>query len=93
MIGGMQLGPVKVMTTHYRGHSPEEIAQLALDKIIYIGQNSHPMVIAQAEAFKDQIHGILVKYLTMAQQEERTTICAKLTQNGFEEIAKLVNTL
>ena len=38
---------------------PEEIAEQALDKIISIGNNSHPVIQAQAEAFRKEIKGSL----------------------------------
>ena len=46
----MEVGMVKVGTISGRGFTPEEIAEQALDKIISIGNNSHPVIQAQAEA-------------------------------------------
>lgn len=90
---GMDLGAVNVYTTDNRGYTAEEIAERAIDKIIYVGDQSHPAITAQARAFKQHIHDVLVVYLREAQESERTTICAKLSQMGHPEIAKLVGEL
>lgn len=91
--GGMQMGPVNVFTTDHRGFTPEEIAERALDKIIYVGENSHPAIIEQAKTYKDNIRTVLVKYLREAQNSERTTICAKLTMQGHSDLAKIIGEL
>jgi len=51
-------GDVKVYTTQYRGFTPEEIAEQAIGKIMYVGKDSHPAIRDQAEAFKGYIKNI-----------------------------------
>jgi hypothetical protein len=87
---GALLGGVQVHTTSNRGFTPEEIAQRALDKIIHVGEQSHPAIRDQAQAFKDHIRNVLVFYLREAQQSERTNIVASLTKQGFEDMAQLI---
>jgi hypothetical protein len=87
---GVLLGGVKVYTTVERGFTPEEIADRALDKIIYVGEQSHPVIREQAQVFKDSIRAVLVFYLREAQQSERTNIIASLTKQGFEDMAQLI---
>lgn len=91
--GGINLGPVNVFTTSNRGFQPEEIAERALDKIIYIGDKSHPVLTEQAKAFKEHIRDVLIFYLREAQKSERTTICAKLAQHGHGDLAKIIGEL
>lgn len=91
--GGMQIGPVSVMTTHNRGFTAEEIAERALQKIIYIGEQSHPVIVEQAKAFRGHIKDVLVSYLREAQQSERTTIKAKLSLQGHDDLAKIIGEL
>lgn len=91
--GGMQIGPVSVFTTQNRGSTPEEIADRALSKIIYIGEQSHPVIVEQAKAFKEHIRAVLIAYLHEAQQSERTTIKAKLSLQGHDELAKVIGEL
>ena len=35
---------VGVQTTHNRGHTPEEVAQRCVDRIIAIGDKTHPLI-------------------------------------------------
>ncbi len=91
--GGFNLGEVKVYTANHRGFTPEEIAERAIDKVIYVGDKSHPLIAEQARAFREQIKKVLIFYLAEAQQSERTTICAKLSLQGYEELANLIRSL
>ena len=93
MNAGLNLGAVNVYTTDNRGFTAEEIAERALDKILYVGDQSHPVIAEQARAFKEHIKRVLVHYLGEAQESERITICAKLSQAGHPEIAKLIGDL
>ena len=84
-------GQVTVLTTNNRGFMPEEIAERALDKIIYVGGNSHPAIRDQAEAFRENIRKILVFYMKEAIQSDRTTIAARLREAGHPELIKLLD--
>lgn len=88
-----QLGWVNVYTTHNRGFTPEELAERALDKIIHIGDKSHPAIVEQARAFKEQLRGVLVRYMAEAQQNERITVAAKLRAAGHSDIADMIGEL
>ena len=59
--GGALLGQITAISVSGRGFTPEEVAEMALDKIIYIGESSHPALRDQAEAFRDQIRTVFVK--------------------------------
>lgn len=90
--GGVLLGGgVVVMTTNNRGWTPEEIAERALDKIIYVGGSSHPAIREQAEAFRENIRQVLVFYLNEAVKSDRTTIAARLREAGHPELIKLLS--
>lgn len=84
------LGGIKVHTVSGRGSNAEEIADLAVDKIIYVGHNSDPVIVGQAIAFKEKIRAVLVHYLDVAQKAERNTICIKLYQQGHEDLSNIV---
>jgi hypothetical protein len=90
---GVNIGDPYVVTTHNRGHNAEEMADLALNKIIHVGSNSHPLIIEQAKAFKEQIRYILIEYFRKAQEEERSTLKVKLVQHGFDDLAKIIEKL
>jgi hypothetical protein len=87
------LGGVKIATTNARGSNAEELADRAVDKIIYVGQNSDPIIVGQAMAFKEKIRAVLVHYLDVAQKAERDTICIKLQQQGHEDLANYVRNI
>ena len=88
--GGMEVGIVKVGTVSNRGFTPEEIAEQALDKIISIGNNSHPVIQAQAEAFRKEIKGVLVRYLRQAVASHNTTLTNRFKDAGHPELVKLL---
>ena len=87
------VGSVKIFTTDNRGFTPEEIAERAVEKLIYVGENVAPDLARQAREFKNQVFDLMVKYLREAQESERKTIRAKLSQRGYEEIAHLIGDL
>jgi hypothetical protein len=88
-----EIGMVRVYTTEHRGFTAEEIAERALDKIIYVGERSHPLLLEQAHAFKGQLRTVLVHYLKEAQDNERLTIAAKLRASGHHNIADILGEL
>jgi hypothetical protein len=87
------VGQVNVFVANNRGFTAEEIAERAIDKIISVGNESASEVREQALAFKSQIHGVLLSYLKEAQQNERLTICNKLSEAGLGDAAEFVKHL
>jgi|TARA_R100001594_G_scaffold127571_1_gene165324 hypothetical protein len=88
--GDVEVGIVKVGTVSNRGFTPEEIAEQALDRIIHIGNNSHPVIQAQAEAFREEIRGVLVSYLRQAVASHNTTLTNRFKDAGHPELVKLL---
>lgn len=88
--GVLLTGNVMVQTTSGRGFTPEEIAERALDKIIYVGKDANPIIKDQAEAFKENIRHVLVHYLKEAVQSDRTTIANRLREAGHPELINLL---
>lgn len=88
--GGALLGQITAISVSGRGFTPEEVAEMALDKIIYIGESSHPALRDQAEAFRDQIRTVLVKYMRQAVISHNTTLANKLRDAGHPELIKLL---
>jgi hypothetical protein len=81
---------VDVATTNNRGFTPEELAEQAVNKIVYVGSNSHPAIREQAEAFKESVRHVVLMYLQQAVQSNKTTIANRLTQAGHPELVKLL---
>lgn len=84
------LGDVIVKTTDNRGFTPEELADQAIDKIIYVGSQTHPAIRDQAEAFKQQIKLVITAYMHRAIQSNNTTIANRLTQAGHPELISIL---
>ena len=85
------VGDVMVMATEGRGVTPEEIAERALDKIIYVGSNTHPAIRDQAEAFKDSIRQVLVQYMHEAVRSHNVTLVNKFKQAGHPELIPILD--
>jgi len=86
------IGNVMVATTHGRGFTPEEIAERALDKIIYVGSGAHPVIHEQAEAFKDSIRSVLVYYMHEVVRSHNVTLVNKFKQAGYPELTAILDT-
>ena len=88
----MELGDInfEVHTTSGRGHTPEEVAEFALDKIMYVSKDANPLIREQAEAFKGYIRQVLIKYLKQAVQSDRTTLANKLRKAGHSDLIKIL---
>jgi hypothetical protein len=84
------VGSVGVETTQNRGWSVEELAQRAADRIIYVGDQSHPAVQAQARAFKENVKHVVEFYLKEAVEQDRSTIAYRLREAGHAELVHLL---
>lgn len=68
-----ELGHVKVVSFNGRGASVEELAERATNKIISVGENSHPAIVEQARVFREQIRSVIEYYMHEAIQADRAT--------------------
>jgi hypothetical protein len=88
--GGAELGNIMVHTVSHRGFTPEELAEQALNKIIYVGDQSHPAIRDQAQAFQTHIREVLVFYMNRAIESRNTTLANRFTEAGHPELIKLL---
>lgn len=84
------VGSVFVETTQSRGWTVEELAARAADKIIYVGDQSHPAVQAQARAFKESVKHVVAFYLKEAVEQDRATIAMRLREAGHPDLVHLL---
>jgi hypothetical protein len=82
---------IQVATKDFGGFTPEEVAERALDKIISVGDNSHPLVRDQALAFREHIRVVLVHYMKEAVKFDRATLAYRLREAGHPELIKLLD--
>ena len=57
------LGTVSVFTSTNGGHTPEQVAEMALNRIIQVNESAPPVIKEQALAYKDRLRGILIYYM------------------------------
>jgi hypothetical protein len=89
-IGGVKIGIAKTSAVSGRGFTPEELAVHAVNEIISIGNNSHPVIQAQAEAFREDIKGVMLNYLRQAVASHNTTLTNRFQDAGHPELVKLL---
>ena len=89
----VSVGNIEVLTTDNKGHSIEDVAQMAANRILYIADEAPPPIRDQAQAFKDTLKQTLVYYMRQAVEQDRATICAKLRQNGYSDLADNLRSL
>jgi cephalosporin hydroxylase len=85
------IGNVMVMTTDNRGFTPEEIADRALDKIMYVGSQTHPAIRDQAEAFRENIRKVIVFYMHEAIRSHNVTLVSKFKRAGHPELTAILD--
>lgn len=84
-------GGIRIEATQGRGATPEEIAERALDKIIAVGGQSHPLITEQAQAFREQIRKVLVFYMNEAVRSHNVTLVNKFKKAGHPELVKILD--
>ena len=80
-------------TTENRGHSPEEMAEMAMNKIMLVSKDAPPVIRDQAIAHRDKLKEVLIFYMNRMAQSERTTIWALMKQQGHEDMAEIIRRL
>jgi hypothetical protein len=93
MIGTTNVGSPFVVTSSNGGHTPDQLAELCVNKIIQISDTAPPELAQQARAYRQQLLAVVRHYVTMAAREDRTTVCVKLEQAGFSDLAQQIRGL
>ena len=83
-------GNIKVRTTSGRGLNVEELAEMALPKLIYVADTACPALKEQAEMFRARIKILLMQYMHQAIKSDRTTLYNGLKKAGFPEVAEII---
>ena len=86
----MNVPQVDVVTTSGRGMTAEEIAELALAKLISISDTAPPEIAAQARAYRDRMRMVLVHYMRQAIASDRTTVYNILQDAGHPDLAETI---
>ncbi len=81
-------GSVTVMTSSNGGHTPEQIAELCVERLIQISDSAPPEIAMQARAYRDRMLETILHYVRLAASEDRTTVITKLEQGGYHQLAR-----
>jgi len=92
-VGISQTGTVNVMTSDKGGLTNEQIADLAVDKIVSISDEAPAHIRQQANQFREHLKNVMYHYLLLARSEERGTIIQALLSGGQKETAELIRRL
>jgi|TARA_R110000824_G_scaffold61784_1_gene163961 hypothetical protein len=88
-----ELGDAIVFTSNNGGHSPEQLADMALNKIMVVSNTAPPVIRDQALAYRDHIRKVLIFYMAKMAENERTTIYALMKQQGQHDVAEIIRSL
>ena len=88
-----EIGNALVFTSDNGGHSPEDIAEMALNKIMQVSDSAPPVIREQAYAHRQSLKEVLIFYMTKMCQSERTTIWALMKQQGHDDMAEIIRRL
>ena len=91
--GQGDVGQVQVFTSNEGGHSPEQIADMAVNKIIAVSETAPPPIRDQALAYRNNIKDVILYYMRKMAQSERTTVWALLRKQGHEDMAEMIRRL
>nr|DAL11097.1 MAG TPA_asm: hypothetical protein [Bacteriophage sp.] len=84
---------VSVQTTSGRGMTPDEVADLCLNKLIGVADTAPPAIRDQALAFKERMRVVVAHYMRQAIASDRTTVYNALKDAGHPELAELIRRL
>ena len=92
-LGISTVGSVNVMTSDKGGLTNEQIADLAVDKIVSISNEAPAHIRQQANQFREHLKKVMYNYLLLARREERGTIIQALLSGGQKETAEYIRRL
>ena len=87
------VGNVTVNTTSNMGLTPEELTEMAIANIIYVGKDAPKPLQDQAMAYQNRLKQVILHYLKQAVKSDRTTLVNKLNNAGHTDAAKIIRRL
>ena len=92
-LGISNVGSVNVMTSDKGGLTNEQVADLAVDKIVSISDEAPAHIRQQANQFREHLKKVMYNYLLLARREERGSIIQVLESSGHKEMAEYIRRL
>lgn len=88
--GQSAVGDVRAYATSGRGLNVEELADMAMRRLITVADTAPPDLREQANQFKAQIRLLLMAAMHQAIKSDRTTLYNQLRGAGFPEVAEII---
>ena len=88
-----EVGTLGVTTTDHRGHTIEEIAEMAINKIISISDQAPAPIREQAHVFKETCKKVIAYYMQEAVNNHMCTIGNQLEKQGQKDLANIIRRL
>jgi nitrogen regulatory protein PII-like uncharacterized protein len=88
-----EVGTLGVTTTEHRGHTIEEIAEMAINKIISISDQAPAPIREQAHVFKETCKKVIAYYMQEAVNNHMCTIGNQLEKQGQKDLANIIRRL
>ena len=89
----VSVGNLGVTTTENRGHTTEEVAEMAVNKIVSVSDNAPAPIRDQAHAFRNACKQIITYYMQEAVKNHMCTLCNQLEQQGHSDLANIIRRL
>tara|TARA_R110000751_G_scaffold307771_1_gene431220 strand:- start:153 stop:443 length:291 start_codon:yes stop_codon:yes gene_type:complete len=89
----VSVGNLGVTTTENRGHTTEEVAEMAVNKIVSVSDNAPAPIRDQAHAFRNACKQIITYYMQEAVKNHMCTLCNQLEQQGHKDLANIIRRL
>jgi predicted metal-dependent TIM-barrel fold hydrolase len=87
------MGDVSVIATQGRGLSADELADMALAKIMSVSDTAPEPIKAQADVFKARIRAVMIHYIRQAKKSGLTDVYNVLRDHGQHDAADIVRKL
>jgi len=88
-----EVGSLGVTTTDYRGHTVEEVAEMATKRLVSISDEAPAPIRAQAHAFREACKKVVAYYMDEAIKNHMCTICNRLEKQGQKDLANIIRRL
>ena len=88
-----EVGNLNVTTTNNRGHTVEEVAEMATNRLVSISDTAPAPIRAQAHAFREACKHIITYYMNEAVKNHVCTICNELEKQGQKDLANIIRRL
>jgi hypothetical protein len=90
---GSSVGSPFVVVSSHGGHSPDQVAELCVNRLIQVADSAPPELAQQARAFREQMLAVVAHYVRVAVAEDRKTVAEKLTSAGHAQLAQQIKDL